>query len=124
MKGKPLPVKPITPREAAAWRRKYPPIRFRPGQVLFYRGHLPYGILIVHSGSADLRTRETDRKVRFRVGPNNVLGLANLADEEPYSRTAVVVEEMEASFVGKTAIRDWIRDRDEGNPLPTPSAVD
>jgi CRP-like cAMP-binding protein len=120
MKSRSLPVERIEPREAGAWKRKVPPIRFRPGQVLFYRGHLPYGIMIIHSGSADLRLREGDLRTHVRVGPCTVLGLSNLLNEQPYPRTAVVVETLEASFVEKTRILSWVKDRNGEFLLRTP----
>ena len=118
MKSRSLPVAMnIKPREATAWKKRVPPIHYSAGQVLFYRGHLPYGIMIIHSGSADLRLRETDLKTHIRIGPNTVLGLPNVLKEQPYSRTAVVVEDLEASFIEKTLVSEWTKTRDADSLL-------
>jgi CRP-like cAMP-binding protein len=108
----------IDPKDAASWKRRVPPARFKPGQILFYRGHLPYGLLVIHSGLADLRLRATDpRKSRLRVGPNTVLGLSNLLREEPYPLSAVILEETEVSFVEKTLFSVLVSD---GETVPLP----
>ncbi len=108
----------MKPRELAAWRKKFPPSTYRPGQVLFYRGHFPYGVLIIYSGTADLRTRESDPRSPIRVGPNMLLGLSYVLRGEPYPLTAVVTEELEASFIERTLIADWARNRELPFTLP------
>ncbi|MFH1262742.1 MAG: cyclic nucleotide-binding domain-containing protein [Pseudomonadota bacterium] len=108
----------IDPKDAVRWKKRIPPTHFSPGQVLFYRGHLPYGVLVIYSGLADLRLRVSDpKRSRSRVGPNTVLGLRNVLREEPYPLTAVVLEEIEASFVEKTVLSEWL---ENGGTPPLP----
>jgi CRP-like cAMP-binding protein len=112
MKSRSLPVTlEILPRDAATLKKRVPPTKYLAGQVLFYRGHLPYGVLIVYSGRADLRLRESDQKAPIRVGPNTVVGLPYVLNEEPYPLTAIVVEDLEASFIEKTLLSAWAKEK-------------
>jgi hypothetical protein len=108
----------VDSRITAVWKKRVPPSRFAAGQVLFYRGHLPYGIWVVHSGAATLQPRRSDsHKPSLQVGRNTILGLSNIIKEEPYPLTAVVVEEIEASFVEKSLLSIWMKDETAIPPL-------
>jgi CRP/FNR family transcriptional regulator len=90
-------------------RQKNRTVTYEPGQVLFYRGHLPYGVFILHEGKVDFRVGETDRHSMFQAGAGTMLGLSSLLADRPYPLTAVVLEKVRVSFAGKSQLLDWVK---------------
>jgi CRP-like cAMP-binding protein len=103
---------PLDQKSSAKWCRKVSPNDYLPGSILFYRGHLPYGVFVIHSGAVELRVSEKDDRSAIPAGPDTMIGLSSLIAGKPYPVCAVVVEKTVASFVGKTVLLDWIKKKD------------
>ncbi|HLG18440.1 MAG TPA: cyclic nucleotide-binding domain-containing protein [Bdellovibrionota bacterium] len=102
----------IGPKSLTDWKRRIPPSRYKAGQVLFYRGHLPYGLFVIHEGAVELRITEKDLHAPLKAGPGAMLGLASLVANQPYPLTALVVNDVLVSFTEKSTLLHWIQHSD------------
>ncbi|MFH1016928.1 MAG: cyclic nucleotide-binding domain-containing protein [Pseudomonadota bacterium] len=101
----------VTERTRNQWRGKLPPGEYRKGQVLFYQGHYPYGVFLIHSGRLELLDHQREVLLPFDLGKGMLIGYELLQTEEPYPYTGIVAENLQASFLDKTLFFDWLSRR-------------
>lgn len=78
---------------------------FKVGQVIFYEGHVPYGVFVFVSGKISLSTRYDDE---IKEAPLNVpIGVEAFFDQVPYQYTATAETPVKAYFVGNSVIRKY-----------------
>ena len=96
------------------WRGTLPPGQYRKGQALFYQGHYPYGIFLIHSGRLELHDQRKEIALPFELGKGMLIGYELLQTEAPYPYTGIVAEDLEASFLDISLFLEWFSRR---NPL-------
>ena len=96
----------------AKWKEKFPPARYAQGNVLFYRGHYPYGVFVFFSGKIDLKLSEESDHTMIEVRPGSALGLGSAIVDRPYPLTAIAATNVMASFVSKQTLKGWIRKKE------------
>jgi hypothetical protein len=99
-------------READAWREKIPPSRAKEGQILFYKGHFPYGAYVLHSGILELLPNGGAAHPPRLVKAPAILGLWAVHQGEPHPATAIVRRTAVYSFVDKRWLSRLIAERD------------
>lgn len=72
---------------------------FKPGQVIFYEGHMPYGIFFLVDGIVEL---ELDGKSK-KVEAGAVLGINSFLNSSLYSCTAKAITVCNTNFLSKSA---------------------
>ena len=102
----------ITPEESRNWQRKHPKKHYSAGQVLFYEGHKPYGVYVIHSGSLQLKQVEHKKTSRLTIGSLQIVGLSNLLDNRPFGYTAIVAKDLVASFAEKSLVMEYLEKKD------------
>ncbi|MBI4212500.1 MAG: Crp/Fnr family transcriptional regulator [Deltaproteobacteria bacterium] len=80
-------------------------LHFRPGQVLYYKGHMPCGIYLLQKGhvafSHTSHVKESEL-VPFKKG--HPLGLLHLAFELPYCHSCTAFDEVSVLFFPKSVL--------------------
>jgi CRP-like cAMP-binding protein len=75
-------------------------ISFRPGQVIFYQGHVPNGVYILLSGDVVASRGESGREQTVANIPlKSLIGLDPLLAESEYPYSAIVQSEAELVFI-------------------------
>lgn len=78
-------------------------VEYKKGQVIFYEGHVPFGVFIFVSGKVSLQTKSKDAA---KAAPLNVpVGVDAFFDKTPYPYTAEAVTDVKAYFLGSSIIR-------------------
>ena len=96
----------LKPEQLQKWREKVPPFTCKTGQTLFYEGHYPYGVYVIHSGTLALKARKRSRSKRILVSSGSAVGLDLILEDRPFPWTGVIQEDVEISFLARTeAIR-------------------
>lgn len=79
--------------------------QYHKGQVLFYKGHLPYGIFIIVSGQVHLvGTEETNPEQGFPALLYNPIGFDLLFSRQCYPFTAIAQSDVKAVFIAKSSL--------------------
>jgi CRP-like cAMP-binding protein len=83
------------------------PIDFKRGQVLFYEGHIPYGVFVILSGHVSLVEGHSPcLHEHSRMSPQGlVFGLDAALEGIPSCCTCVADEDCRAVFVSKTLLQ-------------------
>lgn len=86
-------------------------LTFRKGQVLFYEGHIPYGVFVIRSGSVNFVEGETpcEDQHLWVSTQGKVVGLKQVLDGTPSCCTSVAAEDCEATFISKTLILPFLQ---------------
>jgi len=80
-------------------------ISFRPGQVVFYQGHVPNGVYILLSGDVVATRGELGREQTVANIPlKSLIGLDPLLAESEYPYSAIVQSEAELVFIPRDQI--------------------
>lgn len=75
-------------------------------QVLFYQGHLPYGVFVVASGEVDLVYENNPGEKETVSAPlNTPIGVDFLYDNVPYPFTAVARGSVVTMFIDKNQLK-------------------
>jgi len=87
-------------------------LSFRKGQVLFYEGHIPYGLFVITSGRVDFSS--TDRTTSFEEqswkSPQGlVVGIDAALNGEPSCYTVVAAEDCKTLFLPKSALTTHLK---------------
>lgn len=77
-------------------------LEFRPGQVLFYEGHLPYGLFILLDGEVIVDLSQRKKKIK----PKHLLGVDAFLNNSSYSFTAKAATKCKVSFLSKQAFKE------------------
>jgi len=88
-------------------------ISFKAGQVLFYEGHLPYGLIVIQSGkvlfskwgrpSSEKKTPCGEEHV-VCLGPTKVFGIQPFFEGVPYCCSCTAASDCEGVFISKTQL--------------------
>ncbi len=85
-------------------------LTFRKGQVLFYEGHIPYGVFVIESGKVRFQTGNKtcsdDHLKESRQG--KVLGLKHFRTEAPFCCTCVCETDCQLIFISKTQLMETL----------------
>jgi CRP-like cAMP-binding protein len=100
------------------WRTRVPPGPYRKGQVLFYQGHYPYGIFLIHSGRLELRDTLKEAAIPCELGKGTLIGVDLLQTDLPYPYTGIAAEDVEASFLEKVRFFELLKSEDALVHLP------
>ncbi|MBI1909489.1 MAG: cyclic nucleotide-binding domain-containing protein [Deltaproteobacteria bacterium] len=82
------------------------PLSFRKGQVLFYEGHIPYGLFIVQSGKVRYTRESGSCRAEHHVSSSEgeVLGLSHFFEENPYCCTCTASQNCQVVFISKSQL--------------------
>ena len=85
-------------------------LTFRKGQVLFYEGHIPYGVFVIRSGSVNFEQGETPCKDEhlWVSTQGKVVGLRQVLDGTPSCCTSLATEDCETTFISKTLLLPYL----------------
>jgi CRP-like cAMP-binding protein len=72
---------------------------FKPGQIIYYQGHLPYGLFFLRKGKIEIKNKYDSEIVETWA----VLGFNSFLNSLGYSATAKAITECELNFLSKTA---------------------
>ena len=78
---------------------------FRPNQVIFYKGHFPYGIFILLKGEIKL---EYSEKVSENVKECSILGINSLLNNTEYLYTVKTVSTCKVCFLSTNIYKDLL----------------
>lgn len=80
-------------------------MEFKKGQVLFYRGHLPYGVFLLVSGKAKLLYENASgQKTTARFPESVPFGFDFIAMGSAYPCTAVTESDVSVLFLPKSTL--------------------
>lgn len=81
------------------------PLTFHAGQVLFYQGHYPYGVLLVKSGKVELINRgQSCAAESWSTPQGNIFGISHVVSGSPFCCTGVAVTDCEVIFISKSEL--------------------
>lgn len=82
-------------------------LSFKAGQIIFYRGHHPYGLYVVRRGRVVLHADDAGgrRFTKRVVGSGMIFGEEALKAGDAFEATATAVTDSDISFFPKTAFK-------------------
>lgn len=84
--------------------------QYHKGQVLFYKGHTPYGIFIIVSGKVGLFGSEhMDPNEAFQASLQSPIGLDVILSHQCYPFTAVAQSDVKAVFIAKSSLDEFCK---------------
>lgn len=87
-------------------------VQYHKGHVIFYEGHIPYGIYLLKSGKIQLtRTNMEGRKENLSEAETTLLGLFHLITNTPHCATAQAKTDVEVLFIPKSAVLESLSHR-------------
>lgn len=91
---------------ADASKTKGTPLSFEKDQILFYQGHLPFGIFLVEDGRIQHKTLTPSGREKIVGDSTNqdVIGLDDLLENKPYTFTAVTLTPSRVSFISRLQV--------------------
>lgn len=78
------------------------PVVYRKDQVLFYEGHIPYGLFIIKEGNISLSSGGIKSE---NAAHSSVVGFQHVLDQSPYCSTCTAVTEVKAVFLSKAVVQ-------------------
>ena len=78
---------------------------FKPGQVIFYEGHQPYGLFILVDGTVQF---ESNQKQPKKINGSAILGINSFMNFKAYNGTVKAVTPCKVSFISKTAYQKLV----------------
>jgi CRP-like cAMP-binding protein len=91
------------------WQTNVSKHKFNKGQIIFYEGHLPYGIFILLSGEIELKYGNSNLE---RVSSPALLGSFAFINNTVYSGTARAFTACETYFLSILAFQDLVEKND------------
>lgn len=81
-------------------------IGFKKGQILFYKGHFPYGVFVLLSGRVKL-VHETEARVEeiYYLLKNEPFGLDLIVLDQEYPCVAIAEEDTKVLFIPKSLLQ-------------------
>jgi CRP-like cAMP-binding protein len=80
--------------------------QYHKDQVLFYEGHLPYGIFIIVSGKVNLVCNDRETQEKGSSTPlYHPIGFDILLSQQHYPFTAIAQNDVKAVFIAKSCLR-------------------
>lgn len=95
------------------------PLTFHKNQVLFYEGHLPYGIFLVRSGKVALSSGgEICAAESWSAPQGKIFGISHVVSGSPFCCTGVAAEDCEVVFISKSRLVALLEGRsDDVGPI-------
>lgn len=80
---------------------------YKAGQVIFYKGHYPYGVYVIRKGRVRLFTKRKNGKELLLkiVEPMQVLGAEAFTEGRPFDYSARAETDVSVAFFSRCAIR-------------------
>lgn len=75
---------------------------FKPGQIIFYEGHIPYGLFILLDGTIEICVDNTSEKLEGCA----ILGINSFLNTRYYPVTAKAITTCKVNFLSKTAFHE------------------
>ncbi len=81
-------------------------LTFKKGQVLFYEGHNPYGLMVLRSGKVSFQEGADPCRGEHMVpvAKGEVIGVEPFFSESPYCCTCVATEDCRVTFIPKSLL--------------------
>lgn len=83
------------------------PLVYQKGQVLFYEGHVPYGLFVIKKGRVKLVKGHKPLKDIESSTP--ILGYQHLISETHYCASCLAETEVKAVFLPKTVVQEVMK---------------
>lgn len=81
-------------------------INYKPGQVLFYEGHQPYGIYVLRKGRIRLFKKKNGGEDLLKImEPTQILGENEFLESRPFAYSAKAETDASISFFSRASIR-------------------
>lgn len=80
-------------------------ILFKPGQVIYYKGHEPYGLYILEEGTVEIDYKKYCEKIT----PISAFGINSFIQNTPYKGTAKALTACTISFLSKPVYLDLVK---------------
>ena len=80
-------------------------VTFKPGQIIFYKGHVPYGLYILTEGTIEINY---NKKSSEKVRAVNALGVNSFIEEDCFSGTAKALSLCTVAFLSKNKYNEII----------------
>lgn len=85
-------------------------LTFHRGQVLFYEGHMPYGIFLVRSGQVELSScGESCAAESWSAPQGKIFGISHVVAGSPFCCTGVAATDCEVIFISKSRLEALLR---------------
>ena len=81
---------------------------FKKNQVLFYEGHMPYGVFVLQSGRVHFDQAKNACHDNVNVIPGQAMGVESFCRDEPYCCTCVADEDCKVVFLSKTQLMPYL----------------
>jgi len=90
-------------------------VNYKPGQILFYEGHKPYGIYVLRKGRVRLFKKKNGGEDLLKViEPTQIMGETEFIESKPFDYSAKAETDISVSFFSRTAIRGG-KEKDHGD---------
>ncbi len=91
-------------------------VRYKKGQVLFYEGHLPYGLYILKVG--DLFFTRSEKKCHndhlSRIGKDRVVCIESILTQKPNLCTCYAKTDCDVLFISKIQLSHCLDENSQG----------
>ncbi len=86
-------------------------LSFRKGQVLFYEGHIPYGIYLVRSGIIAISSKQEEcpPEVAGKIPQGEIYGLDAILQKHPFCCTGTAQTDCEAIFISRNLLEPMLK---------------
>ncbi|KAB2842521.1 MAG: cyclic nucleotide-binding domain-containing protein [Roseovarius sp.] len=85
-------------------------LTFHRGQVLFYEGHLPYGVFLVRSGKVDVSSAgEICAAESWSAPQGKIFGISHVVSGSPFCCTGVAATDCEVVFIPKSRLEALLK---------------
>jgi hypothetical protein len=79
------------------------------GQVLFYKGHYPYGVYRLCCGCVKVQSySQPDIEISPKDGRSLLIGCCNAIENKPYNCTVTILVPSVVEFIPNVLISQWI----------------
>ncbi|MDX1386745.1 MAG: cyclic nucleotide-binding domain-containing protein, partial [bacterium] len=82
-------------------------LTYKKGQILFYEGHIPYGVYLILSGKLSFSTQDTScpEERPLKIDEGDLYGLEALIHNAPFCCTATAKTDCVVIFLPKTSLQ-------------------
>ena len=85
-------------------------LTFHRGQVLFYEGHLPYGVFLIRSGHVELSScGENCAAESWSTPEGKIFGISHVLSGSPFCCTGTAAVDCEVVFIAKSELEALLR---------------
>jgi len=90
------------------------PLVYQKGQVLFYEGHVPYGLFVIKKGRVKfMKGHQSPKEIQSLP---SILGYQHLVSETPYCASCLAETEVKAVFLPKAIVQDMMKGTEKKTP--------